>query len=98
MRTATIEVPEDVLTLLAQTRLGDRPRSDQVRIALAIHLFQEGIISVGKATELAGEPRIGFERFLAELGIPSVQYDEEMYEQDQRGLAEAKRRSMTVWG
>jgi predicted HTH domain antitoxin len=93
MKTAIVELPEDILTLLAQTRLGDRPQSDQVRIAVAIHLFQEGIISVGKAAELAGEPRIGFEHFLAGIGIAPVQYDEEMYAQDLRGIAEAERRN-----
>jgi predicted HTH domain antitoxin len=82
MKTATVELPEDILALLSQTRLGDRPQSDQVRIAIAIHLFQEGVISIGKAAELAGQSRIDFERFLAEIGIAPVQYDEEMYAQD----------------
>jgi predicted HTH domain antitoxin len=86
MKTATVELPEYILALLAQSRLGDRAQSDQVRIAVAIHLFQEGVISIGKAAELAGEPRISFERFLASIGIAPVQYDEEMYAQDLQGF------------
>jgi|GEM_PF-2265055 len=93
MKTATVELPEDILALLAQSRLGDRQQSDQVRIAVAIHLFQEGVISIGKAAELAGEPRISFERFLADIGIAPVHYDEEMYAEDLHGMDEAERRN-----
>src|SRR5687768_1001699 len=87
MTTATIDVPDELIALLAESRLRDRPLADQIRIALSIHLFQEEMISIGKAAELAGEPRVSFERLLAELAIPPVQYDEEMYEQDLRSLS-----------
>lgn len=82
MKTAIVEVPEDVLALLAQSRLSGRSQAEQVRVALSIHLFQEGVISMGKAAELAGEPRIQFERFLGDIGIPPVRYDEAMYAED----------------
>jgi len=93
MATATVDVSYELIALLAESRLRDRALSDQIRIALSIHLFQEEIISIGKAAELAGEPRISFERLLTELAIPLVQYDEEMYEQDLRSLAETDRRN-----
>ena len=64
----------------------------QVRAALAIHLFLEGLLSVGKAAELAGEPRVEFEWLLVELGIPTVRYDVDDAEQDLNGIAEAERR------
>ena len=92
MKTRTVEVPEDILQLLEGSRLAERPEAERVRIALAIHLFQEGVISIGKAAELAGEPRIEFEDFLVRMGIPTVFYDLSDYEQDLRGLAEADRR------
>ena len=92
MQTRTIEVPEEILRLLEASRLGGRPDADRVRIALAIHLFQEGVISIGRAAELAGEPRVDFEWLLVQMGIPTVHYDVADYEQDLRGLAEDDRR------
>lgn len=93
MKTATVEVSEDLLALLRRSRLGERPQGEQVALTLAIHLFQEGVISVGKAAELAGEPRVSFELLLGDLGIPAVRYDESEYERDLRGLAAAERRT-----
>ncbi len=95
MKTKTVEVPEEILELLQRSRLGGRSGPDQVRTALAIHLLLEGVISVGKAAELAGEPRVDFEWQLVEMGLPTVQYDLADYEQDRRHFAEAVRRHDT---
>jgi predicted HTH domain antitoxin len=95
MKTKTVEVPEEILDLLQRSRLGRRSGPDQVRTALAIHLFLEGVISVGKAAELAGEPRVDFEWQLVEMGLPTVQYDLADYEQDRRNFAEAAQRPDT---
>jgi predicted HTH domain antitoxin len=92
VETKQIDVPEELFALLKGSHLSRRSESDQVRIALAIHLFLEGIVSLGKAAELAGENRIEFEWLLGEMGLPTVQYDLADYEQDQRGIAEAERR------
>lgn len=88
----TVEVPEELLDLLQRSRLGSRSGADQVKTALAIHLFLEGLISIGKAAELAGEPRVDFEWLLVEMGLPTVRYDLADYEQDQRGITEAEQR------
>ncbi len=91
MKTKTIDIPEELLDLLKRSRLGKRSGADQVRAALAIHLFLEGMVSIGKAAELAGEPRVEFEALLAEMGLPTAQYELSDYEEDLRGLAEAER-------
>jgi len=93
MKTQTVDVPEDLLLLLRQSRLGTQPLAEQVKIALAIHLFQEGVVSIGKAAELAGKPRVEFEWLLIEMGIPTVRYDRDSYELDRRALEEAERRN-----
>ncbi|HEX5504406.1 MAG TPA: UPF0175 family protein [Thermomicrobiales bacterium] len=93
MVSVPVNLPDDLLALLQQSRLPGRTQDDRVRVALAIQLFQERLVSVGKAAELAGEPRVAFEALLAELGIPAVRYDEAMYEQDLAGLDAAKRRA-----
>ena len=92
MKMTSVEVPEQLLDLLQRSRLGSRSGADQVKIALAIHLFLEGLISIGKAAELAGEPRVDFEWLLVEMGLPTVRYDLADYEQDKLGMAEAERR------
>lgn len=82
MPTKTVDVPEEILDLLRGSRLGERSATDRVKIALAIYLFLEGVISVGKAAELAEAPRLEFEAQLAEMGLPTVQYDLVDYNQD----------------
>ena len=81
---------QEIVRLLEASRLGGRPDADRVKIALAIHLFQEGVISIGRAAELAGEPRVDFEWLLVEMGIPTVYYDVADYEQDLRGFCRGR--------
>lgn len=64
-----------------------------MRAALAIHLFQEGLISLGKAAELAGLPRVDLELMLAKMGLPVVQYDLADYKLDQSGVTAAEQRA-----
>ena len=96
MATKQIEIPAELLDLLQQSRLGARTTTDQVTAALAIHLFLEEVISIGKAAELAGVPRLEFERLLVEMGLPVVRYDLADYEQDLKGIADAERRRGTA--
>lgn len=93
MKTKRMPVPEEILALLKQSHLGSRPESDQVRVALATHLFQVGVISVGKAAELAGEPRATFELLLGEMGIPPVRWDEADYQREWQAIQRARQRS-----
>lgn len=85
----TIEVPDELLDLLKASRLGGRSQTEQVRVALAIHLFQEGPISTGRAAALAAMPRVEFELLLRAIGIPVVTYELADYETDLRGIASA---------
>ena len=93
MTTRTIEVPEEILAMLRQSHLGGRSEEEQVRMALAIHLFQQGLISVGRAAELAGEPRATFELLLGEMGIPPVRYTLQDYREDIEAIERVRRRS-----
>lgn len=92
MATRTIEVPEEILRLLEGSRLSDRPEADRVKVALAIHLLQEDVVSVGKAAELAEVPRVSFESLLIELGIPTVRYDSQEAADDARTIAQLEQR------
>lgn len=91
MSTQPVEVPEELLELLQGSRLAAHDHAGQVAAALAIHLFLEGLVSIGRASELAGVPRLEFESLLVEMGLPVVRYDLTDYERDLRGIAEAQR-------
>jgi predicted HTH domain antitoxin len=86
MKLVKADVPEPILRLLEHSRFGECFKENRVTAALAVHLFQQGEISIGKAAELSGVPREDFELRLHELGIPTVLYGLEDYEEDKRTL------------
>ncbi len=45
-----------------------------VGVALAVKLFEQDTVSLGKAAKLAGMPQGGFVDYLATLNIPAVRY------------------------
>lgn len=92
MTIRSIDLPDELVALLGQSRLGGRPEAERVRLALAIHLFREGVASAGRAAELAGEPRAAFELLLGELDVPPVRYDEADYEHEWQAIADARSR------
>lgn len=92
MQTVGVDIPEELLGLLKRSRLGDRPVPEQVRIALAIHLLQEGVISAGKAAEIAGQPRAAFELLLAEMGIPAMRYETDDLKHDLESLKRTRKK------
>jgi len=72
--TVSIEIPKEVLHVARMT-------PEELRQELAIHLFQQGRLSFGKARELAGMTAWAFQQLLGVRRIP-VHYDVEDYEQD----------------
>jgi predicted HTH domain antitoxin len=86
-----VELPGELLDLLGRSRLSTRDRAGQIRTALAIHLFIVGEVSLGRAAELAGEPRAAFVALLKELGVPVVRYGMEQYEEDLRAIQALER-------
>jgi len=90
MTMVQVAIPGEMLALLARSPLANRPREDQVKVALAIYLFREGIISVGRASELAGEPRAAFELLLGSMDVPPVRYDVADYEREWDAIERAR--------
>lgn len=86
----TVEVPDEILRLLQKSKLRDRPVEEQVRLVLAIHLLQEGVVSMGKAASIAGEPRASFELLLGEIGVPGLRYGLEDFRQDREAFQRAR--------
>jgi predicted HTH domain antitoxin len=52
------------------------------RLEMAIWLFQQERVSLGKAAELAGLNRFDFEAELKRRNLPAYVYTEEMFQQD----------------
>ena len=62
----------------------------ELRRELAVHLFQQGKLSFGKARELAEMSAWAFQQLLGSRDIP-VHYDVDEYEQDLQTLRELGR-------
>lgn len=72
MATLTIEVPEGVLSALRQS---PREAEKDVRLAAAIDWYRRGLVSQGKAAEIAGIPRADLIDELAARKIDVVHVD-----------------------
>ncbi|MEM8962288.1 MAG: UPF0175 family protein [Acidobacteriota bacterium] len=80
IQSARLDIPTDVLDSARMT-IGD------IKIELAIHLYQQGRLSVGKARELAGLSLWQFRQLLGSRKIPP-HFDVEDLEQDLETLRE----------
>ncbi|MEM1057015.1 MAG: UPF0175 family protein [Bacteroidota bacterium] len=58
----------------------------RARLLLAVALFQEDDLPVGRAAEIAGLSYRAFVEALRDRGIPLTTYTDEMWEQDQAFL------------
>lgn len=79
----TLEIPQDILDTARLT-------VDEMKVELAIHLYDEGRLSIGKARELAGMPLWAFRQLLAARRI-SPHYDVSDLDEDVATLRETGR-------
>ena len=84
MMRLSIEVP---MELLQAIRLRAEEVPVRLKRELAIRLYAKGLLSFGKARQLAGMTRWDFHDLLAEEGIPR-RYDVEEIEEDLQTLEE----------
>jgi predicted HTH domain antitoxin len=85
-----IDLPQDILFAM---KVYERPEEvkNKMKTALALLLFQERVISLGKAAELADMNRVKFLEVLAEHGLPAYEYGEKDFNRDQRGIAKYRK-------
>jgi predicted HTH domain antitoxin len=74
MTTVTLEIPGEVLHTTRLTQA-------QLKVELAVHLFEQGRLSFGKARELAGMDAWRLMQVLGSRDIP-IHYDVEEFEED----------------
>ena len=71
------EIPEDAYLALSSSGYTKKRISSEAKNFFAAHLFGRGVLSLGKAAELAEFNLGDFIRFLDELEIPVIDYDED---------------------
>jgi len=86
MERIEINLPQDIIFAMRGLEKPEGVKK-KLKIALAILLFQEGSISLGKATELTEMSRVRFIEVLNEYGIPAYEYGEKSFEKDQQVIA-----------
>ncbi len=72
-----LEIPEDAYLALSSSGYSKKRISLEAKSLLAAHLFERGVLSLGKAAELAELNLGAFIHFLDELEIPVIDYDED---------------------
>ena len=75
MRTLVLEMPKDVVSALRVPAAEQGPR---LRQELAVRLYQKGLLSFGKARELAGLNKWEFHILLADEGVVRTYDTEEL--------------------
>ena len=79
----SVVIPDDVLRSAGMSEA-------QLKLEIAIMLFQQDRISIGKARRLAGINLLEFQREIAKRGI-CIHYDVEEFEEDIKTLQEMGR-------
>ena len=87
MRTLTLEVHEDLLTILRETNPNDNSERAALE-AIVLELYRRRNISSGKAAELLGMKRVDFIAYSGELGIPFFDYSAEQWQAEIRASDE----------
>jgi len=73
----TLHIPDSIARSL---RLPEGEAEQRLRCELALAVYAQGILSFGKASQLAGFSRFHFAELVAERGIPRHYSEEELAE------------------
>ncbi len=83
METVRVELPS---ALLKAADIGESNISQQAARLLALELYREDKVSLGRAAELCQTPLATFMDFVAEHGVPALQYSFEDLEDERRSI------------
>lgn len=78
MGEVTVVIPSDLSRIL---RVDEKQLPKLVGIYLAVELYREGVVSLGKAAEIAGVTKAEMMEILASKGVP-LNYTEEDLQED----------------
>ncbi len=66
-QTITVDFPSDILLTLNET---EKELKKNIKISLAIRLYSQNKLTIGKAAQISGLSRYEFENILAENNVP----------------------------
>ena len=87
MKTKPLELPSDLLQVVGQLHAGDLAK--ETAKLLALELFREDKISMGRAAELCRTPLATFMEFAAEHSAP-IHYGIGDWEEDRRTVEQLR--------
>ena len=85
-----IDLPQDIIFAMRGLEKPEKVKK-KLKIALAILLFQERSISLGKATELTGMSRGRFIEVLKDHDISAYEYGEKDFEREQQVITKYRK-------
>lgn len=85
-----IDLPQDIIFAMRGLEKPEKVKK-KLKIALAILLFQERSISLGKAIELTGMTRVRFIEVLKEHDVSAYEYGEKDYEREQQMITKYRK-------
>ena len=87
MATVIVDLPAD---LVSAAKLDQGNVSQEAAKFIALELFREGTVSLGRAAELCLTPLAAFMDFAATHGVPPLNYGMEQFDEDRRTLAKLR--------
>jgi predicted HTH domain antitoxin len=83
MANVTVDLPADLVSV---AKLDQGDVSQEAAKFIALELFREGTVSLGRAAELCATPLAAFMDFAAGHGVPPLRYGMAQFEEDRLTL------------
>ena len=83
METVEVRLPADLVTAAG---LDTASLSEDTARLLALELFREDKVSLGRAAELCATPLAGFMDFIAQHGVPPLRYTFDDLDEERRSI------------
>lgn len=87
MATVEVEVPDELIRTLEAAGVAESDLGPRAARELAVELYADGRLSLGKAARLACMSRLSLWQLLVDRGHPVFRYTESDYESDRRSAA-----------
>ena len=87
MATVILDLPADLVSV---AKLDQRNVSQEAAKFIALELFREGTVSLGRAAELCTTPLAAFMDFAANHGVPPLNYGIEQFDEDRGSIAKLR--------
>jgi predicted HTH domain antitoxin len=87
MATMDLKLPTE---LVLAAKLDESNLSQETAIIVALQLFREGTVSIGRAAELCCTPLAAFMDYAATHGVSPLNYDLDALEEDRSTIAKLR--------